>query len=241
MRIDLKKALTDPRPNQIERVVYLSQSNDFDEAKKEWELANAIDETAEGFTNVCGLCNNPHLRHNFIIHNPLTSQILHVGSTCIIRFGLIQGNVDYESGKAILNNFMKEKSLLDEIRGLSGAVMVAAPDYILLNNFVKALRSYFEGKGISSPTKEQLGEAAFGNRRDEYFSNPNNTLWLMRIWESPDSIPVIKTQTVAKLPVFKEGTTWKGKQRRGAFISDTFGRSSEYNVERHVEKKNSKK
>ncbi|MFD0587607.1 hypothetical protein ACFQZE_06305 [Paenibacillus sp. GCM10027627] len=242
IKIDIKKQLSDPKQYQIDKVLSHSLSQKYDDAKSEWELINALDETSEDFTNVCGLCNNPHLVCNFVIHNPHTNVTLHVGSTCIIRFGLIKGNVDVESGKAILKNFVREKQLLDEIRGLVKLVMIPMPEFTDLNEFLKAMKTYFVLTGTRDPNVDQLGEIVFGSRKEEMFSNSNNVRWLLKLWESPDSIPVTRPQgKVKKDPVYKEGSTWGHKKRRGAFISDSFGRSREFNVQKFVEDKKENK
>lgn len=238
VKLDARKELSKPKPISINIVLDNSRARIFDDAKLEWQLENAIDETSEGFTNVCGLCNNPHLKCNFVIRNPHTNSVLHVGSTCIIRFGLIEGNVDFESGAAIINNFVDEKFYLDAIRGMTNSLMVLRPDYVLLNEFLKMMRKYLDIKGIKNPTRNQLGEIAFGDRWLEVAKDNFKPHWLMTIWEKPYTIDAIKTKKATKLPVYKEGSTWGHKKRKGAFISDSFGRSEEYNVQKYVNDKN---
>jgi len=218
----------------MQKVIDFSQSDEYSIAKTEWQFIDLIGEDSEAFTNICGLCGNPHLKANFIIGNPYTGKTLHVGSTCIVTFGLIEGNVDISSGVTIVNNFITEKVLLDEIRGLTKSVMVRTPEYSLLNSFLKAINKYFEIKGVKNPTIDQIGEAAYGQRWNEYRNNSYEPNWLHNVYYHPYTIETVKTKKVSKLPVFKEGETWGHKRRKGAFITDSFGRSESYNVEKHV-------
>lgn len=234
VKIDPNKPLPKPKPSSILKVLEKSQSSEYDIAKTEWQPLDIIDETSEGFTNICGLCSNPHLKANFIIMNPHTEARLHVGSTCIIRFGLISGNVDISSGAAIINTFIDEKSLLDEIRGLTRSVMVIRPEYELLNRFLKVTKQYLNIRGIKEPTINQLGEMAYGERWGLVSKEKFEPNWLHNIYYHPYTIDAVKTKKVSKLPQYKEGTTWGHKKRKGAFITDTFGRSESYNVEKHV-------
>lgn len=241
LRVEDHKNLSDPKPSSKRKVIELSQSIEYDIAKTEWVLQNVITTDSDDYSNICDLCGNASLKYNFILNNPFTGHTISIGSTCIIRFGLVAGNIDVDSGVAILNNFLDEKYLLDQIRGLTRTVMTFRPEYELLGSFIKFSKQYMDLKGIKEPTIEQLGQMAFGELWDEKSKSVFEPNRLYAIWYTPSIIEPVKTQKLRKERQIKEGTTWGHKRRKGAFITDTFGRSEDYNVERSVTDKLSKK
>ncbi|MNH66504.1 hypothetical protein D3C73_185350 [compost metagenome] len=226
MRVDPSIALCDPKPMTISVVVGNSFAENYDEARFEWEPKTIIAEGDEGFSNVCELCGNPHLKVNFIIHNPMTGIDLSVGSTCIVRFGIIKGNIDIESGNAIVNNFIKDQESVFLIRSLIKGMMVLRPDAKDFQLFYESLKRTLENRSITNPTIDQLGEVCYGDhwksKKEDLFIRER----LNMMWYRPLRIDTIKTNKVIKDPKFKEGSTWHKKRTSvympGAARSDSF-------------------
>ncbi|RXZ77951.1 hypothetical protein EBB07_28235 [Paenibacillaceae bacterium] len=234
VNVNDKIELKSPNSSVVNRLVINCKSSTFDEAKREWQLEDIVDKTSDRFKNKCCLCHNCSLKYNFIIFNPNTEKFMHVGSTCIIRFGLIDGNIDFESGAAIINNFIDEKYYTTEIRASVSSVMFMRPEGGALKNFHELLKSYFEMKGINNPTQTQLLQLCYGERWTEVLKDPFKPHWIMNIWKNPGSIETVKTKKVHKDPVFKEGTTLGHKTRKSQVYAHSAGRSDIYNVQKHV-------
>src|SRR5690606_25376111 len=106
---DPKLVVSDPIPIVKRNVMLNSLATDFKEAKLEWTLNDVTESSDDKLSDHCELCNTNYLKHNFIIYNSLTGISLRVGSRCILRFGLVSGNVDVSSGVVMLQNFADGK------------------------------------------------------------------------------------------------------------------------------------
>jgi len=233
VKIDPNKKLPKPKPMSVAIITDKSRSSNFDEAKAEWVIESAVDETANDFTNVCDLCHNPHLKCNFIIRNLHTGERLRVGSSCIIRFGLVKGNVDLESGVRIINNFVDEQHYTYEARIRLGEVMVLMPEAKELKNFYEALKKVVELKGIKEPTLDQLGEICYGDKWEEVKKRPFEPYRLYDIWHKPGTIQTRKSK-VSRVSSPKEGSTWTRRSKSKVVYNPLSGRSNIYNTEKFV-------
>lgn len=211
-------------------------ASDFEEAKKEWEIEGIADSSSDDFSDKCQLCHTSHLEYNFVLHNRITGCKLSVGSTCIIRFNVIKGVVDVQSGVTILQNVADEQHWKNEIQTLvSSVTLPLTPDATVFNKFQKCLRKYFSVRGINNPTDEQLGQLMFGSN---WSNKEERILYRMRdLWYKPGFIQTVKTKKLPSLSNPKEGQTWAKKRSLRTDILSA-GRSSEFNVERHVVDKN---
>lgn len=231
--------LSEPSQFVTSSVLQRSHSQVFEEARQEWVLNNVIDSTSEEFSGYCEMCNTPDLSANFVLYNPLTDKYLRVGTTCIIRFGVVKGSVDVESGTLIVNNFITERKKLDELRGLLSAVMIFRPNAKDIHDFHNALKKVLDIKGIKEPSLEQLGEICYENRWSEKTIDRLIPHRLMTLWKNPGSIDADRSKRIPRDEIFKEGTTLGYKQRRSSVYGLGTGRSNIYKVERHVERKDS--
>lgn len=226
VRVDRNIALCNPKSMTIAAITGNSLSKDYDEARFEWELKSIIAEGDEGFSNICELCGNPHLKVNFIIHNPLTGNDLSVGSTCIVRFGIVKGNIDIESGNAIVNNFIKDQESVFLVRSLIKGMMVLRPDAKDFQLFYESLKRTLENRNVSNPTIDQLGEICYGDHWNEKNEDVFVRERLDMLWYRPLRIDTVKSTKTVKNPVFKEGSTWHKKRTSvympGAARSDSF-------------------
>ncbi len=211
-------------------IIRNSMSKIYDEAKAEWELKAIVSEESEGFSNVCQLCGNPHLKINFIISNPLTGHDLIVGSRCIVRFGIIKGNVDAESGSLIINNFIKEQESIFHVRTLVKGMMVLRPDAKDYKLFYEALKHSLDHRNIKDPTIETLGEICYGEKWKSKCNDIYIRERLKLLWYRPLLIETVKTKA-SKLPVYKEGTTWGHKSRKSQVYNNMAGRSESFKTD----------
>lgn len=232
VRYDAKVENSTPRPLVVKNMLRRSNSENFDDAKKEWEIDDVIDSTSDNFDDKCQLCHTSNLKHNFVLHNRITGSKLCVGSTCIIRFNVINGIVDVSSGIALLQNKADEYSLKHEIQSMVGLIIFPPmPEAIDYNKFLKKLHKYFEVRGISNPTIEQLTLLILG---DEWANKSEELLMKIKnMWYDPGKIETLKTKKVAPLNNPKEGTTWT-KKRTLRTENVSAGRSRAYNTEKYV-------
>lgn len=101
-----------------ERILENSISDDWEEARREWEFVGMILQddygAIEKFTETCQLCNQPNLSKNFEIYNPRTAKRFLVGSTCIKRFIMLKGAETQEQSAAIFD-FQVQKIMASRI------------------------------------------------------------------------------------------------------------------------------
>lgn len=220
-----------PRKVVISNLLLNSGSDNFEEARTEWTVQSAIDETCDGFTGQCQLCKNTNLKHNFIIYNASTDKYLQVGTTCIVRFGLGQGEYDFESGITMLQNIADEQYLINEIQTMTRSVLLPIPEYTDLNKFYSSLKKFMSLRGINNPTMDQLREVFFGSTWREV-EDPIKLDRVKAIWNKPASIATHRNAYVKPLNNPKEGTTWGYKRRRNVLHHG--GSSGIYKVEDYV-------
>lgn len=91
MRIDTHEPDKRDFPLIRTRILEASLSEDFEEARREWEFINIIDDSDERFTDQCQLCNQKGLKDNYEIVNSGTGIKFLVGSRCIKRFLILKG------------------------------------------------------------------------------------------------------------------------------------------------------
>ncbi|RNB59490.1 hypothetical protein EDM57_04940 [Brevibacillus gelatini] len=163
---------TKPRKIVVDNLLRLSVSQNFDEAKSEWEYVDWIDQNTLDnmsyfsekppveFYSTCQLCGQENLRYNLIIQNKINGNKLHVGTTCVIRFGV--GAKDMASGKSAVQRIVDETYTLSEIRALSAGMKVLYPWARDVKQMHGHIKRYFELKMINEPTKEQIAQIMFG-------------------------------------------------------------------------------
>jgi hypothetical protein len=213
-----------PREYVIRRLLQRSQSQNFDEARREFLIQGVQDSTSEDFSPKCELCDQGGLKHNFILEHEKTGEILRVGSRCILRFGIGKGIYDVESGRVFLQNIVDEKLLLEELRGLYGTILPLTPEAYDVKQYVDRMRKYFSIRGIENPTTEQLLELIPPERRKTV--GIYEQYRLRQLWEKPGTIDTLRTKKrIRTTQNPKEGQTWYKKRRR---VQTTLARSDSY-------------
>jgi len=233
IKIDYKPSLESSKPRKYieDNLLKHSAAQDFNSAKNEWIILAVIDETCDGFSEKCELCHTSNLKHNFVLQNTITGSTLRVGSTCIIRFGVIKGIVDVESGIMLLQNKADEAYLINEIQTTVQSVMVLNPDSKELSRFIQNLKKLMELRGVKNPTTDQLGEVMFGQAWKK-INDPFKINRVRILWDKPGTIETRRTGRIRERSNPKEGTTWYKKRR--PVINTSLSKSEIYNVERHV-------
>lgn len=217
IRIDPNVKMCEPSKMTIEVVTENSRSDKFDEAKIEWELKSVVYEDTDGFNNLCDLCGNTSLKYNFIINNPYTNKELCVGSHCIIRFGLIKGNVDAESGMAMINNFMKNQKHYNIVRGLIKSMMAECVDAREYKTFLDSLGYLLKYMNKPEPTLNELGEICYGDRWEYQKQFLFKCDKLRRLWYEPTSISIVRAKGVKFKQITEKDTYW-GKKRGSVYM-----------------------
>jgi hypothetical protein len=226
IRFDAKVENSVPSETIQYNILSRSYAENLDDAKREWKIDSIIDETCEGFSDHCQLCNTPHLKHNFVLHNTKTGHTLAVGSTCIIRFKVIKGVVDVESGVTLLQNYADEYYLKNQIQTLANEMFVLRPDARVKFQFVKQLRNYMSAKAINNPSDEQLGELFFGPTWIQRVKDPYVLNRMRDLWYKPGYIETSKPQRIKRKSNPKEGSTFGHKRRTR--VETTLSRSKAY-------------
>jgi hypothetical protein len=223
--------LKEPKQMAIRAIVDNSVGDEYDNARFEWELEAVLADDSEGFNNVCDLCGNPSLKNDFVIYNPSTSKRLNVGSSCIVRFGVVKGNVDVESGQLLINNFLESQNLSFQVRSLVKGMMVRQPDAKDFQMFYKSLKKILDSKNLTKPTIEELGDICYGERWGEFQEDEFIRERLRLIWYRPMIINDMTVKTkVKKDREIKEGSTFGHKSRTSVYMPAA-GRSNLYKTD----------
>lgn len=226
-----QKEMGKPRHVVRENLFCRSVSDDFDEARQEWDMETVIDETCDGFSGTCELCHTTGLKYNFVLKNHHTGHTLQVGTSCIVRFGIAQrGAVSVESGVTFLQNVIDEQYYKNIIQTHTKDMMVLHPNAKDMRAFLDALRKYFHLRGIKNPSDEHLGDLMFGPHwmDQDVFKRRR----MRDLWDRPGMIEPKKPEKIRFTPNPKEHTTFGYKNRARAFTS--LSPSELYNVERYI-------
>jgi len=211
-----------PTKRIVNKLLQKSKSQDFNEAKREFIIQGVVDSNGADFTPKCELCAQGGLKWNFILQHEETGELLRVGSTCILRFGIGKGVYDIQSGIQLLQSIVDEKELLKELRGLFGTVIPLYPEAYDVKQYVDRMRKYFSIRGIQHPTREQLIELIPPERTIREY----DFYRLRDLWENPKAIDTIKSKRKIRTPQTpKEGQTWYKKRRH---IQTTLAHSETY-------------
>ncbi|KAA9007215.1 hypothetical protein F4V43_01640 [Paenibacillus spiritus] len=231
IKIDPNIKLCEPSPQIVETVIGNSKSNIFDEAKDEWKFQYVLFEDAEGFSGICDLCGNVHLKYCFVIYNPYTEKTLNVGSHCIIRFKLLKGNVDAETGTIMVNNFLKLQKHISIVQGLIKEMMNECVDARSYQLFIESLERILQYHNIKDPTIDQLGEICFGDRWEGQKRYLYKRDRLHKLWYERASIKMIRAKGI-KFKALTEKDIYWGKNRTGNHVHLTLaGRSSAFKTD----------
>ncbi|MET3505528.1 hypothetical protein [Halalkalibacter oceani] len=138
---------SDPRPLVISNILQHSLSNDFEEAKTEWDLEGSVPSDSADFSEHCELCGARNYRGNWAIVNRNTNAILKVGTECIKRFVVLNGTETLEDSQVFFSNAEKELSLILKIRNDFPEIVKGIPTKRETTYYIKALKTLLELRG----------------------------------------------------------------------------------------------
>lgn len=119
-----KRRVDEPEPQQRDyplirkNILAYSSSDDFEEARREWELSNIIDETDPDFVDHCEICNASGLEKNYQILNKYTEKTYLVGSSCIKRFIIFGDAQTQEESNAIFDRQIRKREAAKSLQYL---------------------------------------------------------------------------------------------------------------------------
>ncbi|OPY64131.1 MAG: hypothetical protein A4E56_00185 [Pelotomaculum sp. PtaU1.Bin065] len=109
------------------KILSNSLSDDWEEARREWEFVSLIEEedydSLDRFSDNCELCNQGGLRRNYEIYNAGTGKRFLVGSTCIKNFIILKGTETQEQSAAAFEFQVKQLSAAKRIQALIPSVL----------------------------------------------------------------------------------------------------------------------
>jgi len=107
----LKLKKNNPGPRIVETLRFHSLSNDFEEARREWQYITRITNRDEGFVEHCELCGKRNYNYNVLIKNSHTKAELKIGTECIKKFIPINGIQNQEEVELLLKQKLKEEKI----------------------------------------------------------------------------------------------------------------------------------
>lgn len=152
---------TKPGPLVIQKLISNSESDEFDEAKTEWELVGNIPNDSYNFVENCELCNHKNYKGNWMIYNPKTKSNLKIGSECIKRFIVLNGVGSQEDSNTFFKQKEKEINKEYKLLELYKAVIIdPLPVARQVTYFRKTLLELLDSRGQIhlSETKEGIFE-----------------------------------------------------------------------------------
>lgn len=210
---EVKELTTTPGPLIIKTLIENSLSNDFEEAKKEWELIGPITRDSEEFVSNCELCNSHLQKENWIIFNPNSLATLKIGSECIRRFILLAGTSSHEDSITFFEIRSKEfKTEMDLIELYPEAVKDPLPTRRNINTFRKKLLALLESKG-QAYTSDQDIEFILTSLLRKTKASGKEKFRLFEILNQPEKITYQPENKKWREYKLKEGDTWKKKNK----------------------------
>jgi hypothetical protein len=214
---DIQSELTTvPGPLVKKTLLMRSQSEDFDQAKQEWEFIAHISKDSDEFVENCELCNHKNYRENWLIQNQYTQIPLKVGSDCIRRFIQFAGTASQADSNTFFDNKQKEMGSEIELLILYKEVIAAPlPTARKANRFKKTLQELLESRGQlflleTNDGRKEVLKNLFKVRKPSH-QEINNFQSLLN---SPMTLPVMKETKRYKQVIYKEGSTLNSKRSK---------------------------
>lgn len=206
-----------PGPLTVKVLVENSLGDTYEDARLEWDLDSY---QPEGGQNTCDLCNNPHLKKNWVIRNVNTGKTLVVGSTCIKRFIILKGTADEADTARRLDMKEKEYEREMDVRILYKSVVQGKHPFVNeLRRFRKNLMQILEDRGLLHLRNDREGiikliqtvfmiDEPSEDEIERLYNIFNRFNHVVNI-----SIHDKETAKLMKQETFEEGSTWQRKSR----------------------------
>lgn len=214
-----------------------SRSDEFEEARTEWEFVGPIPSDSVEFVENCELCNHRNHLGNWMISNPYTNRTLKLGSDCIRRFILFSGTSSQADSNRFFDIQEKEYENMMEVNGYFRTMLQdPLPLAREFNRFRKTLISLLEARGMYPANQvedeiqyiQKVVITIFPNQRileKELFKLKDVILYPERI------VTQKETKKYRDFKKYKEGETWKRSSR---VTHTTLGNSSIYRPDRYI-------
>lgn len=218
---------TIPGPLVIKNIIENSLSDDFEEAKKEWELVTHVPSDSDEFVENCQLCNHKNYVENWLIQNTNTKALLKVGSDCIRRFIQFAGTANQSDSNTYFENKQKEMDKELELRtSYIEVIATPLPTVRVANRFRKITMELLESRGqlhlLTTPKGQlELLQMLFRVQKPSD-KEKLNFKWLM---SDPPALPVQKETKKYRQITYKEGSTFR---RRSKVKRSTLANSKVY-------------
>lgn len=126
------------------RLIEASQSKDYEEARREWDIVGVImsDDVDSNFIERCELCNHGPLVANFVIQNMKNKNRFSVGSTCIKRFLILQGASNQAESIEIFEYRASKIIAAKNLPDLFREILAPEPSFSVIDRFRKASAKY---------------------------------------------------------------------------------------------------
>lgn len=207
---------TKPGPLVKKMLLIRSQSNEFEEAKQEWEFVAHIPNDSEEFVGNCELCNHKNYKENWLIQNQYTKAHLKIGSECIRRFIQFAGTASQADSNTFFDHKKKEMSTEIELIILYKEVIAATlPTARKANRFRKMLEELLRNRGqlflldTVEGRKEVLRNLFKVNKPSH--KEINNFQSLM---SNPMTLPVLRETQRFRQVSYNEGSTLNSKRSK---------------------------
>jgi hypothetical protein len=212
----------------IKTLVNNSLSDNFDDAKTEWDFTSFIELDSNEFVDHCEICNHLLHKYNCLIENKNNGIKLKIGSECIKRFVLINGVKTQEEAALFITNKEKEITKEFEVAGYySEIILNPLPKSRSLGRFKRLLASLLESRGLTHYSNSDVGcKWVIENilRHKEPTDKEVDKLFL--IFNEPKSVPVQReNKRWNDYNKYKEGHTW---DKRGKVTATTLVDSIAY-------------
>lgn len=226
-----KELTRKPKRIVVKNIIKFSQSNNFNDAREEWELLGPIGSDSREFVDHCDICNAMLYKENWIIKNTITKKIIKVGSDCIRRFIILSGTGGQAETIQYMDNIEKEWSIIKELRlSYKSIIKGNEPKARDLNRFHRKLTQLLRNRGqypLSSDFSidrdlPPILKSVFGFEE----LPPLTEQWkVYQILHDPSKVKTKKETRKFRDKKYKEGQTF---QRKGKVTATTLSSSGAY-------------
>ncbi|MDX8367152.1 hypothetical protein [Cytobacillus sp. IB215665] len=225
---------TPPGPRTIENLTKNSTSENFQEARREWEYIGNIPNDDKEFVENCELCNSHISKENWVIENIHTKIKLRIGSDCIKRFIILNGTENQADSAAFFNRKQKELIMEHELRILYKEVIETSslPTARVANKFKRMLTEYLSENGKKRLLDTTDGiEEALRTVFKQSTIKPSTVNEMNNLFNYPKYFPVQReTKKYREYKKIKEGDTWR---RRSKVTANTLSKSEAYKTDKY--------
>lgn len=134
----------DRPPVGIRRLLQLSEATTWEVAQTEWVLTGHEQrEEQPDFIGHCELCRQPNVKALFELQNQVTGHVLWVGSECIIRWRVLNGDGSIADNRRVWHRLQARRRDERRMREFGDTSILTAA---MVSRYRQAVRRYFAGE-----------------------------------------------------------------------------------------------